>query len=637
MSSWQRWGGWALGGAMLTTSLAGCGNRFAANCKATHTCPPPRGGAGNDGDAIDSAGAASGGGVATAAEAGEASGGSSPTVVDCDRDADCESSEDGARCVDGECVPDNGPPSIVSITPEDGATNVEPGSVIEIVVSEPLDAATVTTEHIKLLDRGVEVSGQLAYAERVISFTPEKPLGLLARYEVSVSTGIKDADGTPLAAPFSSQLEVRDGAWSVTTIKAGAFAELSPQLPIDDDGRSLLAWIDGAEGACPVKASWFQRGEALTPVRELNFSRTHYCSALRAGGSSNGFALLSWYEEDNQGNGLATVEFRQGNWGAPSQRNNRNDTFSGAVGAAADGTMHYFAPGSEVLVWSTTANGEWSTDGVRLSPRRALGDVQLAVAVTGDAVAAWRDQRPGSVKGQFVSQMLVASYSAEAKTWSVAESLPGSLTTAALDGEPQPVFDAQSAPSVLWRLADSMVVSRFLIDQNKWSNPQPISAQLNSFPSGSVGVDPPALAFDGTTLVAAFTAGTRSRGYDIYISRYDQQSDQWSPPEQLSNSTTRAAGRMPLLSADARGNLLVLWASVTATTGVFRLASRRYVAEESEWSEPALFADISINNADLELGRARWAFGANAGGAAALAFADKSTDWAANLRLASFY
>lgn len=178
MSRRQCWGGGALGGAMLMTALlAGCGNRFATNCKASHTCPKKSASGGTTGTfepvgggtVVDAGGAG--------AEAGEASGGAE-ALGECAGDTDCDASDNGMRCIDSKCIPDNGPPSIVSVTPEDGAASVEPSSVIEIVASEPLDAATVTLENIKLLDRGAEVAGQLSYADNVITFTPEKPLGL---------------------------------------------------------------------------------------------------------------------------------------------------------------------------------------------------------------------------------------------------------------------------------------------------------------------------------------------------------------------------------------------------------------------------------------------------------------------------
>ena len=83
--------------------------------------------------------------------------------------------------------------------------------------------------------------------------------------------------------------------------------------------------------------------------------------------------------------------------------------------------------------------------------------------------------------------------------------------------------------------------------------------------------------------------------------------------------------------------MIIVWVSATTTTGVFKLAYRRYDASEGAWSQPTLIENTSIANADMEQGRARFAFGGNPDGLAAIAFADKSTDWAANLRLASFY
>jgi hypothetical protein len=107
--------------------------------------------------------------------------------------------------------------------------------------------------------------------------------------------------------------------------------------------------------------------------------------------SPSGVGLLAWYEEDTQGSGLALTSHRDGQWTSAVELNNRHD-FGGSVEAGDDGVMHYIGPDSDVTAWTSTLDGEWPKTGVVLSPRRALGDVRLAVAASGDAVAAWRDE-----------------------------------------------------------------------------------------------------------------------------------------------------------------------------------------------------------------------------------------------------
>lgn len=623
--------------AAVTMSLtAACGDSFSGddNCKTRHTCPPPSAGDGSGAaaGADTNAGGAPGGG---GGGSDEADAGSGEATAECAADDDCDNGNatDGKEaCFGGQCVPGNAPPTIVSVTPSEDAVDVEPDGTIVIEASEALDEATITAETVKIMDGDVEVGGELSYADAKITFTPDRPLALLAAYEVSVTTGLKDEGGAALSESFTSKFKVRDGAWSVATVKEGDFGALSTRLDVDAEGRALLGWTDGAEGACPARAAFFQRGEALT-AKELTFSRTQYCSAPRAALSANGYGFVSWYEEDNQGNGLATAEYRDGKWGAASGRNNRNDSFSGAVGAAEDGTLHYIGPGSgDVQVWFTSPEGKWAKNGVILSPRVALGDVQLSVAKNGDAVAAWRDEAPGGTP-----QILVATYSAQAKVWSPGITLPGSLSSSEEHGEPQTVFDADNVPAVMWLRGEELVVSRFVPLQGSWSGPVKVSGSYNVFPHTKL--DAPAIVFDGTSLVVAFTAfnGAVSKRYDVYVSRYDRDIDEWASPEVVSSNDTVAAFRMPRMVADARGNLLVVWASTATPVGTFELAYQRYDAEAGAWAEAAFIDDATFTNADLTKGDGYFPLGGNQDGLAALAFADKSSSWLANLRLASFH
>jgi hypothetical protein len=48
-----------------------------------------------------------------------------------------------------------------------------------IELNEPLDAATVTSDSVRLLDGEDAVAGELSYTDKKITFVPEKPLALL--------------------------------------------------------------------------------------------------------------------------------------------------------------------------------------------------------------------------------------------------------------------------------------------------------------------------------------------------------------------------------------------------------------------------------------------------------------------------
>lgn len=98
---------------------------------------------------------------------------------------------------------DNTPPAVAQTVPNDGATQVALTSAIRVTFSESIDGATVTGSTFKVASGGSPVPGALSYdaASRVASFTPSSPLTAGAAYAVTITTGITDVAGNPLAAP----------------------------------------------------------------------------------------------------------------------------------------------------------------------------------------------------------------------------------------------------------------------------------------------------------------------------------------------------------------------------------------------------------------------------------------------------
>ena len=99
------------------------------------------------------------------------------------------------------------PPTVLSTTPSHGATGVAVNSAMTITFSEPMDAATIHTGTITLVDAvGTPVGGSVIYdpATRTASLTPLSPLAPGAAYTLTVEGGAAapyctDVAGNPLA------------------------------------------------------------------------------------------------------------------------------------------------------------------------------------------------------------------------------------------------------------------------------------------------------------------------------------------------------------------------------------------------------------------------------------------------------
>ncbi len=107
-------------------------------------------------------------------------------------------------------LPDATPPAVSSTVPTNNATGVNLYQPLSATFSENLNAATVTTTTFTLVDANGSVTGNVSYTAgtRTASFTPDSSLTPLRVYTATLTTGIQDLVGNPLAAPYT---------WSFTT------------------------------------------------------------------------------------------------------------------------------------------------------------------------------------------------------------------------------------------------------------------------------------------------------------------------------------------------------------------------------------------------------------------------------------
>jgi len=102
------------------------------------------------------------------------------------------------------------PLEVLATYPRDGARDVPPGTLIQVVLRDPLDAASVSTNTLTLRDsQGQLVPGELTYLadSHTILLTPGQALRAAHTYEVRLS-GVRTVDGRTLAA---------DLVWHFTT------------------------------------------------------------------------------------------------------------------------------------------------------------------------------------------------------------------------------------------------------------------------------------------------------------------------------------------------------------------------------------------------------------------------------------
>ncbi|MGD9723480.1 MAG: DUF4082 domain-containing protein [Pirellulales bacterium] len=100
-------------------------------------------------------------------------------------------------------------PTVVGFSPTSGATNVATSSTVTVTFSEAMDASTINSTTVRLLDGATPVVASVSYnaATNAATLTPSAALANSTSYTISVTggaSGVKDLAGNPLASTVTS-------------------------------------------------------------------------------------------------------------------------------------------------------------------------------------------------------------------------------------------------------------------------------------------------------------------------------------------------------------------------------------------------------------------------------------------------
>jgi hypothetical protein len=105
----------------------------------------------------------------------------------------------------GRTTTDRVAPTVMSIVPDDLATQVPRTGPFTITFSEPVLPASITASSITF---SPAVAGTVSYTANTATFTPTAQLAPSTVYVATISTNVEDIAGNHLAAPFT---------WTFTT------------------------------------------------------------------------------------------------------------------------------------------------------------------------------------------------------------------------------------------------------------------------------------------------------------------------------------------------------------------------------------------------------------------------------------
>jgi hypothetical protein len=112
---------------------------------------------------------------------------------------------------------DTTPPTVTSAAPVNGASGVSLSGSVSVNFSEPLDSSTVNSSNVQLLNGASNVAVTVSYVSgtNTIKLTPTSNLSPTTTYTVSISTGVKDANGVGLASTYTTSFTTGENAFSL--------------------------------------------------------------------------------------------------------------------------------------------------------------------------------------------------------------------------------------------------------------------------------------------------------------------------------------------------------------------------------------------------------------------------------------
>lgn len=159
----------------------------------------------------------------------------------------------GASPAAGFTVLDNLKPSVISITPDNGASDVNVTTSIVITFSEPMDRRTVESA----FAISPALTGQFIWSQNdtVLTFIPDRALDYHTNYLLDVAAGSTDRAGNLLRAALNTSFSSAGAATShLATINRPAIAA-DADMVFNQHGDAVAVWLSDSSG-----------------VRELNFA-----------------------------------------------------------------------------------------------------------------------------------------------------------------------------------------------------------------------------------------------------------------------------------------------------------------------------------------------------------------------------
>ena len=148
-------------------------------------------------------------------------------------------------CGDSDNDPkDTTPPTVLSTTPSNDATNLALKPSISITFSEAMDHGSVEAAFLSV---PALPAGIFTWAANTLTFTPATDLDETTQYTITLATGAKDVDGNPLSSAYTFSWKTGLPYKVINLQSDFGYATSNSGVIPSSDGKYLF-WWDGTNG-----------------------------------------------------------------------------------------------------------------------------------------------------------------------------------------------------------------------------------------------------------------------------------------------------------------------------------------------------------------------------------------------------
>lgn len=463
-------------------------------------------------------------------------------------------------------------PTVLSVSPADGATAVATDALVSATFSDTLLNSNVTDTSFTLTS-GSPVTGDvsLASGDETAQFAAQPTLPLLSSITATLSTAITDEAGNALAAPYAWSFTTADGSWGSETLLEtdDAGQAYAPDVAANAAGHVAAAWVQSDGTNYLMTVNRYVPGAGWQGAETIQTDLTRNSDKARVVIDADGNITAVWIQENAGTYSLWSHRYETGSgWGSAELLETDDTGDANEPEIAIDGNGNVIAVWHQYdsvrhNVWTNRFEaGTWGVAALLESDNNTAVYPHVAMTDSGDAMAIWvqSDGARSNAAGRY--------YDAGTDTWQAVTSLENGSGDVQ---SPRVAIDTDGNALAVWYQSDGSVLdvmSNRYVPGSGWGTAAAISTLNQNGYYPQIAMTP-----DGDALAVWFQYdGTR---YNVWANRYASGTG-WGSAKLLETEETVGSDTASVV-VDGNGNGVAVWVENDGS-GTLNLMANRYVA-----------------------------------------------------------